>query len=112
MSSHDKGLFRGAHQGEGLGNKFLATIRECAVLLQVQICQIPNALTCGRLSLGGALLRGHQHHPCGVPRGPGAGHEDPGGRAHSVGPGERGEAAHQEEGGRCQLADLAEVVCD
>lgn len=32
------GLVRGAHQGEGLGNKFLATIRECTVLLQVVRC--------------------------------------------------------------------------
>ena len=33
---HDiAGLFAGAHQGEGLGNKFLANIRECDALLHV-----------------------------------------------------------------------------
>ena len=29
------GLVRGAHKGEGLGNKFLATIRECDAIAQV-----------------------------------------------------------------------------
>lgn len=32
------GLVRGASKGEGLGNQFLATIRECAVILEVARC--------------------------------------------------------------------------
>ncbi|MDR2161879.1 MAG: redox-regulated ATPase YchF [Desulfovibrio sp.] len=32
------GLVRGASKGEGLGNQFLATVRECAVLLEVVRC--------------------------------------------------------------------------
>ena len=32
------GLVRNAHKGEGLGNQFLANIRECAVILHVLRC--------------------------------------------------------------------------
>ncbi|WP_297826571.1 GTPase, partial [uncultured Desulfovibrio sp.] len=32
------GLVRGASRGEGLGNQFLATIRECAAIVQVVRC--------------------------------------------------------------------------
>lgn len=32
------GLVRGAHRGEGLGNQFLANIRECSVILHVLRC--------------------------------------------------------------------------
>ena len=34
------GLVKGASKGEGLGNKFLANIRECDSIVQVERCQI------------------------------------------------------------------------
>ena len=50
------GLVRGASKGEGLGNQFLANIRECDAIAHVLRC-----------------FRGRRHHPC---RGP----DRPGGR--------------------------------
>lgn len=35
------GLVKGASKGEGLGNKFLATIRECDSIVQVR-CRVPG----------------------------------------------------------------------
>lgn len=32
------GLIKGAHQGEGLGNQFLSTIRQVSVILHVVRC--------------------------------------------------------------------------
>ncbi|MDR0239296.1 MAG: 50S ribosome-binding GTPase, partial [Deltaproteobacteria bacterium] len=38
------GLVRGASKGEGLGNRFLAHIRECAVLIHVVRCFEDDAI--------------------------------------------------------------------
>ncbi|MDR1360660.1 MAG: redox-regulated ATPase YchF [Deltaproteobacteria bacterium] len=38
------GLVRGASKGEGLGNQFLSTIRECAVILEVARCFEDNKI--------------------------------------------------------------------
>lgn len=39
------GLVKGASQGEGLGNKFLANIRECDAIVQVAPSSIPRPRT-------------------------------------------------------------------
>lgn len=38
------GLVKGASTGEGLGNKFLANIRECDSIVQVSFCTLPSAI--------------------------------------------------------------------
>ena len=42
------GLVRGASKGEGLGNQFLGTIRECAAILEVVRCFDDENITHGR----------------------------------------------------------------
>ena len=77
------GLVRGASKGEGLGNQFLANIRECDA-----------DRPCG------ALLRGRRHHPCRGPDRSDRRHRDDRDRTDAGRPRQPGEARRRagEEG--------------